>query len=71
MDRFAFLPSTQIFWSAATCRRFQKARHVAPARGRTSPSAPKKRRPAGALPKTELGILTDFVSIPLSCIFIE
>jgi hypothetical protein len=35
----------------------------------THPQAPKKRRPAGALQKIKLGILTDLVPIASSCIF--
>jgi hypothetical protein len=53
MARFAFLTSMQAFWSAATCRRFQKARHVAPAAVRTVPQTPKKRRPAGVIQNIE------------------
>jgi hypothetical protein len=37
------------FWSTATGRRFQKARHVAPFRVWSNPQALKKRRLAGAL----------------------
>jgi hypothetical protein len=57
------------FVSAATCRRFQEARHVAPARMRTSPQAPKKRRPAGALQKMKLGSLTALFLIVSASIF--
>ncbi len=67
---FPFMASTQIFWSAATCRRFQKARRVVPARVQTIPQTSKKRRPAGALQKIKFATLTDLVPIAPSGIFI-
>jgi hypothetical protein len=56
-------------WSAATRRRFRKARQVAPDVARASLQAPEKRRRAGALPKVKFGVLANLVPIASSCIF--